>query len=386
MDSWWPAGDGSTLSLDFTTGTLDPLLTFTRSSSGTYLGSDGLVKTAGSNVARFDYDTSGTPLGLLIEGSTTNLLAHTERLDEAQVSTEQYWITTYGVTGVTAATTGPDGVSNSATQFAPLAGSGTCIASAAMGTSAQRSFSFWAKRSSGSTNLEYTLDNGTTWVAVTTTSSWQRFKIAATTAAQRVGFRFAANNVYEIWGCQLEAGSGSSSYVKNVSAVAGATRNADVCNMTGANFSSWFTQGAGTIVAHSDIVKANGRNLLCQISNASNTYIQMGNKALASAGEAIGYLVSGSIAGYTDSNNNPSLNTAYKSAYVWETNYFNVCVNATLAIADTSGNIASSGMTQMCIGADATVPTDAYIKNGHIRLLKYWPYRLPNAQIQSLTT
>ena len=104
MDSWWPAGDGSTLSLDFTTGTLDPLLTFTRSSSGTYLGSDGLVKTAGSNVARFDYNTSGTPLGLLIEGSATNLLAHTERLDDAQVSTEQYWITTYSVTGVTAVT------------------------------------------------------------------------------------------------------------------------------------------------------------------------------------------------------------------------------------------------------------------------------------------
>lgn len=221
-------GDGATLSLDFTTGTLDPLLIFTRSSSGTYLGADGLVKTASSNAPRFDYGTNGVLLGLLLEGSGTNLLAHTERLDEAQVSTEQYWITTYSATGVTAATTGPDGVSNSATQFAPIAGSGTCIASAAMGTSAERSFSFWAKRSSGSTNLEYTLDNGTNWVSVTTTSSWQRFTIAATTAAQRVGFRFAANNVYEIWGCQLETGSGSTSYIKNVSAAGGASRAFDI--------------------------------------------------------------------------------------------------------------------------------------------------------------
>lgn len=220
-------GDGSTLSLDFTTGVLDPALTFTRASSGTYLGADGLVKTATTNVARFEYDTSGNRLGLLIEGAGTNLLAHTERLDDAQVSTEQYWVTTWTASGAVNGITGPDGVTNSATQFTPLGGNGTCIATAAMGTSSQRAFSFWAKQSSGSTNLEYTLDNGSTWVAVTTTSSWQRFKIAATTAAQRVGFRFAVNNVYEIWGCQLEAGNGSTSYVKNVSAAGGASRSGD---------------------------------------------------------------------------------------------------------------------------------------------------------------
>jgi hypothetical protein len=36
-------GDGSTLTLDFTTGVLDPRLTFTRTSGGTYTGNDGLV-------------------------------------------------------------------------------------------------------------------------------------------------------------------------------------------------------------------------------------------------------------------------------------------------------------------------------------------------------
>jgi hypothetical protein len=36
-------GDGSTLSLDFTTGVLDPRLTFTRASGGTYVGNDGFV-------------------------------------------------------------------------------------------------------------------------------------------------------------------------------------------------------------------------------------------------------------------------------------------------------------------------------------------------------
>jgi hypothetical protein len=43
-------GDGSTLSLDFTTGVLDPRLTFTRLSNATFINSSGLVKYAEQNL------------------------------------------------------------------------------------------------------------------------------------------------------------------------------------------------------------------------------------------------------------------------------------------------------------------------------------------------
>jgi hypothetical protein len=43
-------------------------------------------------------------------------------------------------------------------------------------------------------------------------------------------------------------------------------------------------------------------------------------------------------------------------------------------------------MVNLSIGGDLTNPTDVYIKNGHIRSLKYWPTRLPDAQLQALTT
>ena len=63
------------LTLDFAKSEqLDPRITFTRSSTGTYLYSDGLIKTAPSGVARFDYDSSGNALGLLVEESRTNLI------------------------------------------------------------------------------------------------------------------------------------------------------------------------------------------------------------------------------------------------------------------------------------------------------------------------
>ena len=44
------AGDGSTLSLDFTTGSLDPRLTFTRTSNATFINSQGYVEWANSNM------------------------------------------------------------------------------------------------------------------------------------------------------------------------------------------------------------------------------------------------------------------------------------------------------------------------------------------------
>jgi hypothetical protein len=44
-------GDGSTLSLDFTTGVLDPRLTFTRASNATFINSSGFVEWSASNHA-----------------------------------------------------------------------------------------------------------------------------------------------------------------------------------------------------------------------------------------------------------------------------------------------------------------------------------------------
>jgi hypothetical protein len=51
---------------------LDPRVTFTRASTGTYVGADGLIKTAGNGVARFDHSATGESLGLLVEEARTN--------------------------------------------------------------------------------------------------------------------------------------------------------------------------------------------------------------------------------------------------------------------------------------------------------------------------
>jgi hypothetical protein len=65
-------------SLDFVNSQcIDPSYTFTRNSSGTYVGDDGLIKTAAINEPRFEFDpVTGEFKGLLIEEQRTNSYAN----------------------------------------------------------------------------------------------------------------------------------------------------------------------------------------------------------------------------------------------------------------------------------------------------------------------
>jgi hypothetical protein len=73
IKSLYPASRPA-LGLDFAkTKRLDPRVTFTRASTGTFVGADGLIKTAASGVSRFDHNpTTGESLGLLVEGARIN--------------------------------------------------------------------------------------------------------------------------------------------------------------------------------------------------------------------------------------------------------------------------------------------------------------------------
>ena len=76
-------GDGSTLNLDFTGGSLDSRVVLTRSANtATYINSSGYVTTAVANEARFDYDpTTLAAKGLLIEGSATNIALNSQTIN-----------------------------------------------------------------------------------------------------------------------------------------------------------------------------------------------------------------------------------------------------------------------------------------------------------------
>ena len=79
------AGDPTlTLDLDFTTGTLDSKVTFTRTTTATYVNASGVVMASAINAARFDHNPATlAPRGLLLEEQRTNLVLNSTDLSAA---------------------------------------------------------------------------------------------------------------------------------------------------------------------------------------------------------------------------------------------------------------------------------------------------------------
>lgn len=83
---------------------LDPRVSLTRASVGTYVGNDGLIKYAAAGEARFDHDpVTGESLGLLREDSRSNLLLNSETLatQNVTVTAVAHTLSFYGTGTVT---------------------------------------------------------------------------------------------------------------------------------------------------------------------------------------------------------------------------------------------------------------------------------------------
>jgi len=184
-------GYSPSVSLNFLLGSLDPRITFTRASVGTYINSTGVGSTAAVDVPRFDYNLSNLqPRGLLVEGTRTNVFLNsaTPATQNITVTAQAYTLSFYGTGTITL--------------------SGVFVGSL-VGTGA-------ANR----VTLTFTPTAGT--LTLTVSGS-----VAAT---------------------QLEAGGFASSYIATTGTAA--TRATDLVSLTGTNFSSWFNPVAGTILWH----------------------------------------------------------------------------------------------------------------------------------------
>jgi hypothetical protein len=352
---------------------------------------------------RFDYDpTTLVASGLLIEGSASNYVLRSELNPFASPTWQTAGTTLPTITtGYTGNGFAPDNTSNpTRVQFAVNGGSASRIfqptSYATNPTTANPyTVSVWMKSNTAGTNYTINILGTAGSSAVTVTPTWQRFTLVNTSGTSLVGYVYISNESGSvaadvlIWGAQLEAGNGASSYIPT--GVSTGNRAYDHCYATGTNFTSWFSTGAGTLVAVSDNTKNNTQNLNATISDDSTSnYLRMGFKVGGASNEYLLTTVGGpsSFQGAADSGYAPALNTVYKMAYAWDTNNFAIVANGGAAGTDTSGTLAGAGvLTRMVIGGDfVAVPNDIYFKNGHIRSLKYWPTRLSNAQLQALTT
>jgi hypothetical protein len=245
----------------FPTSYIPTPATFTsRASTATFYDANGIIQTAATNVARsnaFFPDSNGVmvPAGLLLEAAATNLLNGSQTFATSG-GTQNDWVDT-NITRDGTLRTSPSGVAN-ALRVTAAADNATIISSAAIGTSALRAFSIFLRRVNGTGAIQYTLDNGTTWISQAITTGWTRYIFPATTAAQQVGIRITTNgDAIELWGAQLETGTYPTSYIPtttatvtraaDVSSSATVTRSADVAqiNTLNTNIRSLFARARG---------------------------------------------------------------------------------------------------------------------------------------------
>ena len=387
--------------------TLDPRITFTRASSGTYVGADGLVKTAATNEARFDHNpTTGESLGLLVEEARTNLMRSSEDFS--------FWTAT-GASVTVDVATAPDGTTtadlwtNTTTPgilhqvytkdtvartytgslwVKPLIGSGLTAFTVSIddGSSTNRGRATFNLRtgvySSAANDGTFTNTSGT---ITAYPGEWYRLTITTTTSTGTTTrlrpFFSTTGGTVNVWGAQMEEGSFPTSYIPTTTATV--TRAADVASITGTNFSSWYNQTEGTVFVDSTQTTTASQRLLSASDNSISNRVQLSRAAASSGNIQMGVSVGGAaqvtslILG-----SNLAAGTSNKVAAGYKAADFAGNVNGLAAVTQGTGTVPSA-VTQLAIGSGEAIGSAPM--TGTIKRLTYWPTRLANATLQSIT-
>jgi hypothetical protein len=405
-------GDGSTLSLDFTTGVLDPRLTFTRSTTGTFTNASGLVASAAINTPRFDYDpTTLQPRGLLIEGSASNLFYWSESF-ETSGAANNWNFSSLNTTRGTVTTTNPAGISttvvkiqetNAAGFHAPLIVYSSLTSSvytiSAFVKAAERQYiqlidnggsgAFGMFNLSGSGSVVSESAAGVSTITKYP-DNWYRIVVRTPTLTNiNVQFRLSTDGtttsytgttgsgVY-IWGAQLETGSGASSYIPTGASTG--SRAEDTCYMDGTNFSSWYSASTqtGTLFAditHSALSNANGG---IELGNGLGS--QTTSNRVSLRRDAV--IVDG-VSSLTVSPTGASQRFKTAIAFAPGTSNTAACRNGGTVSNPAQAAGTLSGINALKLYIDASPALRPY---GWIRQVKVWPINLSNATLQAITT
>lgn len=261
------------------TKVLDPRLTFIRNTAGTYVGTDGLIKTAAAGEARFDHDPiTGDSLGLMLEYQYTNLVTYSEDFTNAAWShgAETLHSANQAVApdgNTTADLIYPNSTGYSRTIFQNFNNAdGTytvsCFVKAAGKNwvfiyNAQGNAKAWFNLSTGTKgSAEATIDdygivaypNGwyRCWVRTDNTSA-RYFYIGPGDADNSTEVTASGTDGIYVWGAQFEGTTSATpslrkssltSYIPSTGS-SSTTRNYDECRLEGTNFSAIFP-GAGS--------------------------------------------------------------------------------------------------------------------------------------------
>jgi hypothetical protein len=401
-----------TLNLDFAkTKQLDPRITFSRASTGTYEDANGVIQSAASNVARFDHDpATGESLGLLIEEARTNLALYSGDFSNAA------WAEV-GTTKTANALAAPDGTTTAALVVPTAASATHKLRQNVSTTDSALTFSVYLKAAGytrialneqaqiGSSSAIINLADGSGATSGTTVSNagngWYRVSWSSTfgsgspkafcvvvlptggSGENPNNFTWTADGtsgIY-IWGAQVEVGAFPTSHIPTTAATV--TRAADVASITGTNFSSWYNQSKGSIVCNYRSNK-NSSNVFGAFAISDNSP----NNRIVHAGNVSGFsvqgfsIVSGIEQASPSTGSTGAQGSAFKFAFGYKQDDFVAAGNGAFN-TDASGLVPT--VSRIDFGFYYPGSPNSNTLNGAISRLTYWPTRLTNAQLQTLT-
>jgi hypothetical protein len=385
------------------------LVTFTRASTGTFVGSNGLLQIAATDVPRFDHNPiTGESLGLLVEDARTNLLRRSEEFNLSSI---------WGFNGTVSgnAAVSPDGLTtaeklnetSTTGSFFVFQGvtyvSGNAYTLSVYAKKAERNFLCLRLPGSTfglSTDAYFNLNTGTVGTTVNSPvatisdagNGWYRCSITKTATASTSGnlqifvsnadatttYTGTAGSAIYIWGAQLEIGSTPSSYIPTVASAV--TRAADVVSIGGTNFSSWYNQTEGTVFVEWSSYAAGTQRYLADFETAtlgsSRIDININTSNVVNPRTVVGGTTPVSLTTGTY-----TANTSAKVAFACKVTDYAASLNGATPATNSSIVSPPSPLTQLFIGSLYA----GFQINGRIKRFTYWPTRLSNAALQVLT-
>jgi len=396
------------LALDFTTASLDPRVTFTRTgNTATVVNSSGFVEAVNADIPRFDFDPiTKICKGLLIEETRINVQYLTEDIAS--------WTQVGGAVDVTPATS-PNGTAN-AYKFVEnsLSGAHNLRLNSTL-TNQVYTASIYVK-AAGRTRFEFgglalncgrgfDLSNGTTFantvgLAEPTSFSitnvgdgWYRCSITGTSPGGSSSFRYYLNDGTSFsytgngtdgmyfWGAQLEAGAFMTSYIPNAGASGTTvTRNADIATMTGTNFSDWWSGLGSVTTSVRNVVKPNYSTavMLDNGSGLTNNAIMLQSNANNSKMDVVIYTAGGAT---KIIDTQAFSTTATKMAMALNTNYVSYATQGAAATVDT-GALALPTVDRCVFGYE---PRFGNFLNGCIEKFAYYSNVLTANEVQAFS-
>jgi hypothetical protein len=192
-----------------------------------------------------------------------------------------------------------------------------------------------------------------------------------------------------IWGAQTEVGSFASSYIPTVASTV--TRQDDIAQMTGTNFSSWYSNSAsgGTMFCEVNDMDSNGTNTIrvvqLQGPDEGIDRIQFGASSNTTV-TSLNVISGASASSGTSFTLGSQFNSNLKLAGAWTTGNFAYTYNGNTPSPAITYVSVPTNMVSLVIGNKVS-PPNSYGRsiNGHIKSFRYYNTRLSNAQLQVLT-